>query len=64
MLARASIELADRCDLLTMVARTQGSLNQLEASLGEARCTRYSLQLDWSNESAFLHALASHFTPI
>jgi len=60
MLARASIALADRCDHLTMVARTQGSLSQIEASLAELRCTHYSLQLDWSNQSTFLKALKSH----
>ncbi|MGH8127403.1 MAG: hypothetical protein ACRETC_03415 [Gammaproteobacteria bacterium] len=60
MLAAASKALADRCRMLTSVARTERSLRELDESIENAECEHNLLALDWSEPRTFLNALTEH----
>lgn len=64
MLKDASIALAASTDILTSVARTKRSLSALDAALSNFKGSHHLLQVDWSNQSLFLDALATHITQV
>ncbi|MGA9332669.1 MAG: hypothetical protein WBV39_00130 [Rudaea sp.] len=60
MLAAVSRALADRCKVLTSVARTEESLRKLDKAIANANCEHCLLALDWSDPDGFVDALAEH----
>ncbi|MDA0271075.1 MAG: hypothetical protein DWG83_01480 [Chloroflexi bacterium] len=60
MLAEAARALAVRCEMLTLVARTEASLRALDGTLEGTECVRHLLSLDWSDAAVFLGALGEH----
>lgn len=62
MLRQVSIALAKRSKLLTSVARTAASLQQLDREMRDTEC-HYALQLDWS-DSGFLELLEPHCSAV
>jgi len=60
MLAQATQALAARCDVLTLVARTERSLRSLDDALATSGVTRHLLRLDWSDPRAFVGTLEEH----
>lgn len=64
MLAGASRALAERCDVLTSVARTERSLRALDETIAASGCIHHTLALDWSSPDVFLTALAGHLDQV
>ena len=63
MLREVSIALAEQSKLLTSVARTEASLQQLDREIRRDTEHHYALQLDWS-DSGFLDALEAHCSAV
>ena len=60
MLKEASIALAQRCAVLTSVARTERSLSTLDRALTGASVVHHMLALDWTRPVEFLSHLVRH----
>ena len=63
MLRGVSIALAKRSKLLTSVARTAASLQQLDRELQRGTGSHYTLQCDWS-DGDFLDVLEAHCSAV
>ena len=61
MLADASVALAARTRAITLVARTDRSLERLAARLSDNEVAIHRLRLDWTQPERFLSALRMHF---
>jgi len=64
MLKATSIALADRCNLLTSVARTERSLNALDQALARPGVFHHLLPLDWTEPATFLDLLVRHLNRV
>jgi hypothetical protein len=60
MLKAASIALAERCVVLTSVARTERSLRALDRAMTNPRVVHHLLALDWTRPAEFLDLLVRH----
>lgn len=60
MLKAASLTLGPSAHVLSSVARTRRSLEQLHSELEPFTGTHHQLQLDWNNPQEFLRSLSSH----
>lgn len=58
MLFDASRALAQRCRHLTSIARTNQSLQRLDAAIADAGCSHHAYALDWSEPEIFVRAAA------
>lgn len=60
MLFDASVTLSGRCRRLTSVARTEASLQRLDATIARRDHAHHMLALDWSEPDVFIAAIAGY----
>ncbi|MBB5020418.1 hypothetical protein HNQ59_003737 [Chitinivorax tropicus] len=64
MLSAAAVALARQSTQLTLVARTDLSLQRLAAQVARPELVSYQLRLDWSNRALFIDGIHQHLAQV